>query len=47
MIFVESDPFGVEIGDVERYAGFSGLYVQFRFWIGGVPLGDWNDRIPL
>lgn len=45
MIFGSPDKFAVEIGAVERFPGFTGLYVQFRFWIDGVPIGDWEERI--
>jgi len=47
MIFGEGHPFAIEIGDQETYPGSPGIYVQFRFWINGTPIGDWDDRIPL
>lgn len=47
MIIGSPDTFGIEIGAVESYSGYAGLYVQFRFWIGNMPIGDWDDRISL
>ncbi|MBL8817441.1 MAG: hypothetical protein JNL58_15545 [Planctomyces sp.] len=47
MIFGKTDSFAIEVGELESYLNFSGIYVQFRFWIGKVPVGDWNDRISL
>lgn len=45
MLFGQKDRFGIEIGEVELLQG--ALYCQFRFWICGTPIGDWEDRIPL
>ncbi len=47
MLFGDPNLFAIEIGEAVSYPGFSGLYVQFRFWIGKAPIGDWDDRIPL
>ena len=47
MIFGTSDTFAIEIGAVESFPKAAGLFVQFRFWACNVPMGDWNDRIPL
>ena len=47
MLFGDPNHIAIEIGEVVAYPGFPGLYVQFRFWIGRAPIGDWDDRIPL
>lgn len=46
MIFGNKDCFAIEVGNFEMYPESSGIYAQFRFWVGAVPIGDWNDRIP-
>lgn len=45
MIFGKASRFAIEIGDQEKYPDYPGVYVQFRFWISGIPIGDWDDRI--
>jgi len=45
MIFGDKGLFAVEVGECEWYPGSSGPYVQFRFWVGNTPVGDWDDRI--
>lgn len=45
MLFGTKEQFGIEIGDVQSLQG--GVYCQFRFWISGKAIGDWEDRIPL
>jgi len=47
MFFGSPDNFGIEIGELITYPDFPGTYIQFRFWIGNVAIGDWNDRISL
>ncbi len=47
MIFGNPETFAVEIGELMNFPGFPGTYIQFRFWVGNVPIGDWNDRISL
>ena len=47
IVFGDQQSFAIEIGAVETYATASGIFVQFRFWVGGVPIGDWDDRISL
>ncbi len=47
MFFGDPNHFAIEIGETVSYPGFSGLYVQFRFWFGKAPIGDWGDRIPM
>jgi Immunity protein 42 len=47
MMFGDRDTFAIEVGAVEQYSVALGLFVQFQFWIGGLPIGDWEDRIPL
>lgn len=47
MIFGKTDRFAIEIGQLDSYPEASGLFVQFRYWVGNVPIGDWDERIPL
>lgn len=47
MIFGSKDTFAIEISECEWRPGSPGSYVQFRFWVGDIPIGDWNDRISL
>ncbi len=47
MIFGSTDVFAIEIGAIESYPDMCSPYVQFRFWIKKVPIGDWEDRISL
>jgi hypothetical protein len=47
MIFGTKNIFAIEIGECERRPGSPGPYVQFRFWVGEIPIGDWNDRISI
>jgi hypothetical protein len=39
--------FAVEVGDIDREFSPTEPFLAFRFWLGGVPLGDWEDRISL
>lgn len=45
MIFGNKGLFAVEVGECEWHSGSSGPYVQFRYWVGDTPVGDWSDRI--
>lgn len=47
MIFGDPATFAVEAGAFEDPSLWGGLYLQFRFWIDGQPIGDWEDRIQL
>lgn len=47
MMFGTSNQFAIEVGELVRYPEYPGLYVQFRFWVADIPIGDWDDRIPL
>ncbi len=40
------DSFAIEIGESEVLAD-GWFYCQFRYWLGGWPVGDWSDRIRL
>jgi hypothetical protein len=46
MLFGRKNDFAIEIGEVLP-EGYNGPSCQFRFWIGGRPIGDWDDRISL
>ncbi|WP_146445937.1 Imm42 family immunity protein [Botrimarina colliarenosi] len=46
MLFGEKDKFAIEIGESDVLAD-GWVYCQFRFWLGGQPAGDWDDRIRL
>lgn len=46
MIFGDSNTFAIEAGAIEHHPMANGPYIQFRFWIGNQPIGDWEDRIP-
>ncbi len=45
MIFGNKGLFAVEVGECKWYPGAPGPYVQFRYWVGNTPVGDWEDRI--
>jgi hypothetical protein len=45
MLFGHMGTFAIEIGEVNNIQG--SIYCQFRFWINGTAVGDWEDRIPL
>lgn len=47
MLFGTTDSFAIEIGELTTFPGVAGPYVQFRFWLNSIPIGDWSDRIPL
>jgi hypothetical protein len=47
MVFGQPESFGIEIGAADSYPEFKDFYVQFRFRVGSVPMGDWDDRISL
>ncbi len=47
MLFGRPEYFAIEIGELITYPDFPGTYIQIRFWIGNVAIGDWNDRISL
>jgi hypothetical protein len=47
MDFGDRKSFAIEIGEIERSPGKCDVSAQFRFWIGGTPIGDWDDRISL
>lgn len=47
MIFGIKDEFAIEIGDIDEPSFGVGIYVQFQFWIGGRPIGDWDDIIAI
>ena len=47
MMFGNPEFIAIEIGELIADYGGNGPYVQFRFIINGVGMGDWDDRIPL
>ena len=44
MLFGNALRFGIEIGKTGLWPD-GRLYCQFRFWVCGKPIGDWDDRI--
>ena len=47
LIFGIKDTFAIEVGDIADVPTEYGIFIQFRFWIGGIPIGDWDDIIPI
>jgi len=47
MLFGQTDQFAIEIGAAEEQPQFHDLYVQFRFWVDRIPMGDWTEQISL
>jgi len=47
MLFGQTDLFAIEIGQADPQPQFRDVYIQFRFWIAKVPVGDWNEQISL
>jgi hypothetical protein len=47
MVFGRHDIFAIEVGAPELYQDSPVPFVQFRFWIGNIQVGDWDDRISL
>jgi len=45
MIFGVANRFAIELGEIESWDGVP--YCQFQFWVCGLAVGDWEDRIPL
>lgn len=45
MLFGTQSRFGIEVGEIAKYPGW--ILCQFRFWVNGLSVGDWEDRIPL
>lgn len=45
MLFGEKTRFAIEIGSIEPLHGHP--FCQFRFWVCGTPIGDWDDCIPV
>jgi hypothetical protein len=45
LIFGDRKSFGIEIGDVHNSP--NGVFVQIRFWVQAMPIGEWNDLVAL
>jgi hypothetical protein len=46
-MFGQPSRFAIEVGAIDRDFNAGEPYLAFRFWLAGVPLGDWDDRISL
>lgn len=47
MLGGQTEHFAIEIGAAEARPEFRDVYGCSASWWAGVPLGDWNERIPL
>jgi len=47
MLFGQPDLFAIEIGQADPQPQFHDVYIQFRFWIAKVPVGDCHEQISL
>lgn len=47
MIFGNPETIAIEVGELDSFLEEGQCYIQFRFVLFGLTVGDWDDRIPL
>lgn len=45
MLIGNKNSFGIEYEIRDRFGSF--IYCNFRFWLGGIPVGDWDEECVL